>query len=347
MINPGFLKWSVTGIILAIVMDVNAQNSSNDNQSLDARQQSIVAISAATATGDLSTLKISLNNGLDAGLTVNQAREILVHLYAYCGFPRSLNGINTLIAVLGERKAKGLVDQVAAEPEIRADTTSKYENGRKVLESLTKVSQAKPAPGFGEFAPRIDAFLKEHLFADVFESSVLTYQQRELATISALAAMAGVESQLKAHLSMGANTGLTPNQLTQVISQVRKQQAATAQVLSGKAINAGTWIVRLAKLEIDPNFLDQYKAAIEEHTQAALESEPGVLTLYAMTEELRPNRVTILEIYASSEAYQAHLKTAHFIKYKTGTQKMVKSLELIDVDAIAFGAKSHVLQSEK
>ncbi len=347
MTNPGFSKWMVILKILLIVMDVNAQNNGNEDQSLDARQQSIVAISAATATGDLSILKTSLSAGLDAGLTVNQAREILVHLYAYCGFPRSLNGINTLAALLGERKAQGIVDKDAAEPEIRVDTTDKYEKGRKVLESLTKVPQAKPAPGFGEFAPRIDAFLKEHLFADVFESNVLTYQQRELATISALAAMTGVESQLKAHLSMGANTGLTPKQLTQVISQVGKQQAGTAQVLSGKTINAGTWIVRLAKLEIDPNFLDEYKAAIEEHTQAALESEPGVLTLYAMTEKLHPNRVTVLEIYASSDAYQAHLKTAHFIKYKTGTQKMVKSLELIDVDAIAFGAKSGMLKLEK
>lgn len=347
MINPGFSKWILTGIILLIVMDVNAQNSRTDDQSLDAQQRSIVAISAATATGDLPTLKVSLSTGLDAGLTVNQAREILVQLYAYCGFPRSLNGINTLIAVLSERKAKGIADKEVTEPEIRADTTDKYEKGRKVLESLTKVPQAKPAPGFGAFAPRIDAFLKEHLFADVFESSVLNYQQRELATISALAAMTGVESQLKAHLSMGANTGLTPNQLTQVIRQVGKQQTGTAQVLSGQVINASPWIVRLAKLEIHPDFLDQYKAAIEEHTQAALESEPGVLTLYAMTEEKHPNRVTVLEIYASSEAYQAHLKTAHFIKYKTGTQKMVKSLELVDVDAIAFGAKSDVLQLKK
>ncbi|SEJ36751.1 Quinol monooxygenase YgiN [Dyadobacter sp. SG02] len=149
---------------------------------------------------------------------------------------------------------------------------------------------------------------------------------------------------INAQNSMGANAGLSPNQ---VISQVGKQQSGTGRVLSGQVINASPWIVRLAKLEIHPDFLDQYKAAIEEHTQAALESEPGVLTLYAMTEEKHPNRVTVLEIYASNEAYQTHLKTAHFIKYKTGTQKMVKSLELVNVDAIAFGAKSDVLQLKK
>jgi 4-carboxymuconolactone decarboxylase len=69
----------------------------------------------------------------------------------------------------------------------------------KVLETLIKTPQAKPAPGFGEFAPRIDAFLKEHLFADIFNSDVLSYQRRELTTISALSAMQGVEPQLQSN----------------------------------------------------------------------------------------------------------------------------------------------------
>jgi 4-carboxymuconolactone decarboxylase len=84
----------------------------------------------------------------------------------------------------------------------------------------------------------------------------------------------------------------------------------------------------------------------EEHTKAALETEPGVLTLYAMTQKQHPSRVTVLEIYAGNEAYQAHLKTAHFLKYKTETQKMVKSLELVDVAPIAFGTKPDILDSE-
>ena len=88
------------------------------------------------------------------------------------------------------------------------------------MEALTKTPQVKPAPGFGEFAPRIDAFLKEHLFADIFDSDVLNYQQRELATIAALSAMQGVELQLQSHLTMGKNTGLTESQLKQVFSVI-------------------------------------------------------------------------------------------------------------------------------
>lgn len=103
------------------------------------------------------------------------------------------------------------------------------------------------------------------------------------------------------------------------------------------------WIVRLAKIEIDSAYLEPYKAAIREHTQAAIAAEPGVLTLYAMYDKVHPTHVTVFEIYASKEAYETHLKTPHFQKYKTGTLKMVKSLQLIDVDPIAFGAKPAIL----
>ena len=98
-------------------------------------------------------------------------------------------------------------------------------------------------------------------------------------------------------------------------------------------------MVRLAKIEIDTLYIKEYRAAIEEQAKAALQLEPGVLTLYAMYEKAHPERVTVLEIYASTAAYQSHIKTTHFLKYKTGTLHMVKSLKLIDVDPIVFTAK--------
>jgi quinol monooxygenase YgiN len=98
-------------------------------------------------------------------------------------------------------------------------------------------------------------------------------------------------------------------------------------------------MVRMAKIEVDSVYLDEYKAALKEHTAAAIKSEPGVLTLYAMFEKQHPTKVIVLEIYASKEAYQAHLKSAHFIKYKSSTLKMVKSLELIELDPVALGAQ--------
>jgi alkylhydroperoxidase/carboxymuconolactone decarboxylase family protein YurZ len=228
-----YIKWSLLLILTISINTMNAQTNINETQSLNAQQQSIVSISALTAIGDLEHLKTQLNTGLDAGLTINEIKEVLVQIYAYCGFPRSLNGLNTFMSVVEERKAKGITDAYGKEASPIPDTVDKYERGRKNLETLTKTPQAKPAPGFGAFTPRIDAFLKEHLFADIFDNDVLTYQQRELATISVLSAMEGVAPQLQAHLTMGMNTGLTESQLKQVFSLIEthigKKQAEIAK----------------------------------------------------------------------------------------------------------------------
>jgi 4-carboxymuconolactone decarboxylase len=90
-------------------------------------------------------------------------------------------------------------------------------------------------------------------------------------------------------------------------------------------------MVRIAKLVIDTNQLRSYKAALTEEIKMSVSLEPGVLTLYAVEEKGNPSHITILEIYANDEAYKAHLQTPHFIKYKTTTKEMVKSLELVEV----------------
>lgn len=124
-------------------------------------------------------------------------------MYAYCGFPRSLNAVNTFKSVLDERKSQGIADIEGKKILLENNIEDKYEQGRKILEQLTETLQNKPAPGFGEFAPRIDVFLKEHLFADIFVSGVLTYQQREIVTLSDLPSLDGVEGQLQSHIDMG------------------------------------------------------------------------------------------------------------------------------------------------
>ncbi len=211
MMQLKFMKY-----IFSLVLIISANTMKAQNTSLSVQQQSIVTISALTATGDLDNLKVQLNTALDAGLTINEIKEALVQLYAYCGFPRSLNALNTFKTVLDERKAKGISDVEGKPIVVENSVSDKYEQGRMVIEQLTGVPQAKPAPGFGEFAPRIDAFLKEHLFTDIFVSDVLTYQQRELVTIAALASMTGVEPQLQSHIGMGKNTGITEAQLEQM-----------------------------------------------------------------------------------------------------------------------------------
>ena len=89
-------------------------------------------------------------------------------------------------------------------------------------------------------------------------------------------------------------------------------------------------MVRLANLVIDEAHLESYNKFLKEEIETSIRVEPGVLTLYAVAEQDNPTHITILEIYASKEAYQSHIQTPHFLKYKNGTQHMVKSLNLTE-----------------
>ena len=112
MIKGKFLNWILLFVVsIMSVNTVNAQNNITTGQKLSAKQQSIITIASYTAQGDLEKLQPVLHTGLDNGLTVNQIREAIVHLYAYCGFPRSIRGLQTLMKVLDERKAKGIHDE--------------------------------------------------------------------------------------------------------------------------------------------------------------------------------------------------------------------------------------------
>ncbi len=112
-------------------------------------------------------------------------------------------------------------------------------------------------------------------------------------------------------------------------------------LLAGRALADETkdLMVRLARIEIHAAHLEAYKAALKEEIEASIRVEPGVLALRAVSEKDNPSRITIMEIYASVDAYKAHIATPHFQKYKVGTEHMVKSLELVEVDPILLGEK--------
>lgn len=211
------------------------QNKVESDQALTKKQQRIVPIAAYTATGDLQYLKTALNEGLDAGLTINEIKEAIVHLYAYCGFPRSIRGLQTFMDVLDERKAKGINDETGAEATPVNDERSKYERGKENLGKLTGMPQDGPPRGYGAFAPVMDTFLKEHLFADIFERDVLTFTERELVTISVLSSIGGVEPMLRSHLSICLNVGLTPEQLNEFVGIIKatvgEKEAIEAQAV--------------------------------------------------------------------------------------------------------------------
>lgn len=235
-----FLLWIISIFLyLGIINSIGAQTM-NDQQALSNVQQKVALIAAFTANGNLPQLKVVLNEGLDAGMTINQINEILIQMYAYVGFPRSLNGITTFMAVVQEREQKGIKDPQGEQPNTLPAASNKYEIGKNNLYQLTKVKPTEQLTGSAAFAPGIDTFLKEHLFADIFERGLLDFKARELATISALASIQGVDPMLEAHLNMGMNTGLTEAQLKQLITlintHVGKQQADTAQRILNQVI---------------------------------------------------------------------------------------------------------------
>ncbi|MFT4252990.1 MAG: putative quinol monooxygenase [Caulobacter sp.] len=105
-------------------------------------------------------------------------------------------------------------------------------------------------------------------------------------------------------------------------------------------------VVRIAELEIDPAQLDAYKAALTEEIEASVRLEPGVLALNAVSIDEAPAQIRLLEVYASQAAYEAHLKTPHFLKYKTSTAAMVKSLRLVSTTPILLCGKAGFLPTD-
>jgi 4-carboxymuconolactone decarboxylase len=207
-------------------------------QALSRTQQAIAPIAAATAAGDMAQLNAALDHGLDAGLTVSDAKEVLVQLYAYAGFPRSLNALGELMKVLELRKQRGVQDAPGRNP------AAPIPAGKELLAlgtaNQTRLSGAPVQGPLFEFAPQVDEYLKTHLFGDIFARDNLDWQSRELATVSALAAMQGVEPQLQSHVRISLNVGLTGAQLHQLADALaaggqpeaaRRARAAIQQVL--------------------------------------------------------------------------------------------------------------------
>jgi alkylhydroperoxidase/carboxymuconolactone decarboxylase family protein YurZ len=231
---------ALLAVIYGLMLNVAAMaeaHTMDAHQALSAKQHSIIPIAAFTATGDLEKLRPALHAGLEAGLTVNEIKEILVQMYAYAGFPRSLNGIHTFMAVMDERQAKGITDEMGTDASPVPADMNKDAYGAKVRARLAGQDVIPPPSGYQLFTPIIDTFLKEHLFADIFARDNLDDQSRELATIAALAGMTGTAGQLRFHLGAAMNTGLTEAQMKNFIS-VLQSKVGTQEAESASEILA-------------------------------------------------------------------------------------------------------------
>ena len=221
----------IMGLLIVIGFQLNAQNTEVAKVRLSEQEKGIILIASYTAQGKLVKLGDALNEGLNNGLTINEIKEVLVHLYAYAGFPRSIRGLQTFLEVLDDRKSKGIIDERGVEASPISETQDKYDRGKKILESLVGRSLDGPKPAYQEFSPEVDRFLKEHLFADIFERDVLSHKQRELVTISVIASLGTLEPMLKSHLNLSLNVGWQQEQLlqfTKVLEGTTTTENATA-----------------------------------------------------------------------------------------------------------------------
>ncbi len=218
--------------------EISSTTAPASSETLSRKQQAIPLIGAFMASSDLPRLNVALNQGLDAGLTISEAKEVLVQLYAYAGFPRSLNALGELMRVVEVRKQRGIQDAPGREPS-RAIPT-----GQALVEAgaanQTSISGGTVKGPVFEFAPVINQYLQAHLFGDIFERDNLDWQSRELATVGALAATPGAEPQLRSHMLASMRVGLSAAQLRQVTevlaehadqSVAERARAALAQAL--------------------------------------------------------------------------------------------------------------------
>lgn len=174
---------------------------------LSEKKQHLVTIAALEAMGDLQRLEPAIDAALDNGLTVNQVKETLSHLYAYTGFPRSLNALGVLQHVIDEREKRGAVTVQGPDA---APLPDDYDPLKRGTEVQTRLSGR---PFDYAFAPQTDYYLKAHLFGDIFARNTLTEDEREVVTVGAISALEGCAPQLQAHIRGARNMGVTDEEI--------------------------------------------------------------------------------------------------------------------------------------
>src|SRR5574344_1509595 len=169
-------------ILFCLCPSIKAQQ----NMTLTARKQNLSVLAGLEAKGDIKKLSIAINEGLDNGLTIAEIKEAFSQLYAYTGFPRSLNALGTLQKVIAERQEKGIKTEAGHE-----DATILPQDFNALQEG-TKIQTKLSGKAFDyTFAPRTDYYLKAHLFGDIFAGQVLSPSDREIVTVSAIASLPG------------------------------------------------------------------------------------------------------------------------------------------------------------
>ena len=209
-------------LLLAALLPSLYLNAQPMDNTLTPRRQGLAVIAALEARGDQAGLETALAEALEGGLTVSEAKEALSQLYAYTGFPRSLNALGTLNKVLEKRRAAGIQDNPGKDADPLPADYDALKQGTAVQTQLTG------QPFNYAFVPATDYYLKAHLFGDIFARNNLSFADREIITVCAISALPGCEPQLLAHVSGARNMGVTDAEL-RALPHLLESKVGTAE----------------------------------------------------------------------------------------------------------------------
>ena len=193
---------------------------------LTVKQLAIVPIALLSEQGDLPRLTTALEQGLQAGLTVSELKELFAHQYAYAGFPRTLNGLLTLNSLLEERAKAGIYDVQGIPPTpLNSTNPDYYALGTEFLNTLSQRDNSAILWGFDG----VDYALKAHLFGYLFSRDNFSPVNREIVTVAAIAGLQTAQAQLKSHFGHIHNLGVSKADLQKMIDEMAKIDQKTAQ----------------------------------------------------------------------------------------------------------------------
>ena len=306
---------------------------------LDLKTRELITCTVLSVMQTLPQLKSHAAAALRVGVTPIELREAVYQCAPFIGFPKTLNAIAVINEVFKE-------NEIVLPLEVQGTTTeaNRYEKGLAIQKPLygDEIS-LNLADVPGEMGENVSKFLTEYCFGDIYTRRGLDVQQRELLIYCILTTLEA-DSQLASHALGNIKLGTSKETLTTAVIQclpyigfppaMKALNAIKNVGEESQSANVSKQLVRFSKITVDPERLDEYNAYLKEEIEASMRLEPGVLTLYATSERENPNKVTILEIYADEAAYQNHIRTPHFQKYKQGTLQRVKSVELVDSDPL-------------
>lgn len=310
--------------------------------SLTVKQREMITCITLAAQQALPQLKAHAGAALNVGVTPEELREVVYLTAPFIGFPKMLNALSTVNGVFEERGIK-----LPLEKQGSVTDASRHETGKAIQDRLYPGGISSTMDGMpGDMGKYVEGFLTDYFFGEIYSRGALDLKTRELLGYCVLVTI-GAESQLKSHYYGNLNVGNTPEIITAAVIQCLPYVGFPAAIKALSIIKqeyvkekkSENNFVRLSKITVDTAQLDAYNSLLKEEIEASMRLEPGVLTLYATAEKDNPNKITILEIYADRAAYEKHLTTPHFKKYKQGTLSMVKDLQLVDVKPLIPGLK--------